>query len=278
VLALLLACGTGSATAAGSRLLATGGVAQVEGSAGGGLVPWALVAGLGAEHETGGSAYCTRVAPQDFELDSCGVAAGFGNRVELSFARQTFSLGRTVPGESVRLDVAAAKVRVAGDAVYDQDRWLPQLAVGLQYKHNRDFSFVPSLLGARRSSDVDVYVAATKLWLDGIAGRYTLLNATLRATRANQLGLLGFGGDRGGRRVLPEASAAVFVTDRIAVGAEYRVKPDNLSVFREDDFADVFVVVFPSRHLSVTAAWARLGNVADRPSQAGAYLSVQGSF
>jgi len=269
----------GAADAASSRLLATGGVMQIEGSAGGGLTPWALIAGLGSNREIGGSAFCTRVAPQDFRLDSCGLAIGLRDRVELSYARQTFGLGTTVPGEEIRVDVVGAKLRLVGDAVYDQDRWLPQIALGLQYKHNRDFDFVPTLLGARHGSDTDFYLAATKLWLDGIGGRFTLIDLTLRSSRANQLGILGFGGDRGdGRSLLVEGSAAVFVTDAIALGLEYRQKPDRLSVFREDDFGDLFVAWFPSKHFSITAAWAKLGNVADKSGQQGLYLSLQGSL
>jgi hypothetical protein len=265
--------------AATSRLLATGGVAQIEGSAGGGLTPWALIAGLGSDRELGASAFCTRVSPQDFRLDSCGVAVGGWDRVEISYARQQFDLGTTVPGESIAVDVFGAKLRLFGDAVYDQDRWLPQIAVGVQYKDNRDFAFVPSLLGAKRGQDADWYIAATKLWLDGAFSRFTLVNVTLRYTRANQLGILGFGGDRGGDRSLNvEASAALFVTDNIALGAEYRQKPDLLSAFREDDFHDLFAVWFPLKRLSVTAAWVDLGNVADKRGQRGLYLSLQGSL
>lgn len=42
---------------AGERLLATGGVMQIEGSAGGGLTPWALIAGYGTREEIGASAF-----------------------------------------------------------------------------------------------------------------------------------------------------------------------------------------------------------------------------
>src|SRR5579863_5036944 len=78
---------------AGDRLLATGGVTEIEGAGGGGLTPWALIAGLGTDSQVGASASCTRVRPQNFALDSCGVAVGIDNRVELSLARQEFSLG-----------------------------------------------------------------------------------------------------------------------------------------------------------------------------------------
>ena len=74
-------------------------------------------------------------------------------------------------------------------------------------------------MGAARGSDTDFYICATKLWLAGFAGRNVLANLTLRATRANQFGLLGFGGDRKRSRSLqPEISAAVMLSDRTALG------------------------------------------------------------
>lgn len=265
--------------AAGSRLSATGGVMQVEGSAGGGLVPWALIAGLGSRDEVGGSVFCTRVEPRDFSLKSCGVALGLWDRIEVSYARQDFDLGTTVPGYSIQQHAVGVKVRLVGDAIYDQDRWLPQIAVGVQHKTNEDYGVVPRLLGARDASDNDYYLAATKLWLAGIAGRSTLVNVTLRATRANQLGILGFGGDRhDGYQLQPELSAGVFMHDKLVLGAEYRAKPDNLSVFEEDDFKDVYLVWIPYKFVSLTLAYADLGNIADKPDQRGWYASLQGSF
>ncbi|HTE40806.1 MAG TPA: DUF3034 family protein [Steroidobacteraceae bacterium] len=272
-------CGPPSITHAGSRLLGSNGVMQVEGAAGGGLVPWALIAGLATRGEVGASASCTRVEPEDFSLLSCGAALGFDDRLELSFARQEFDLGTTVPGESIRLDVIGAKVRILGDAIFGASKWLPQIAVGMQYKENRDYDLVPKLLGARDASSVDYYVAATKVFIDGIAGRMLLVNATLRATEANQLGLLGFGGDEGeGYSVQPEFSVGVFLTDQIVVGAEYRFKPDNLSVFEEDDFSDVFVAWIPYKSIALTVAYARLGTIADKEDQKGLYGSLQLAF
>lgn len=260
---------------AGGRLPGTGGVTQLEGAAGGGLVPWALIAGYGTRDETGGSVFYTAVNIDDFTLASRGLAVGFYDRLELSFAEQRFGLGDTVPGEVIRMDTLGLKLKLAGDAVFDQDRWLPQLALGLQYKRNRDMA-VPTALGARADRDVDAYLAASKLWLAGPLGRTLLANLTLRATRANQLGLLGFGGDRERRhRLMSEASLAVLLHDRLAVGVEYRQKPDNLSVFAEDDFADAFIAWFPHKRLSLTVAVADLGNIANQSSQQGGYLSLQ---
>ncbi len=48
---------TVSAQAApGGRLIATGGAMTVEGAAGGGIVPWALLAGYGENQQFGGTA------------------------------------------------------------------------------------------------------------------------------------------------------------------------------------------------------------------------------
>ena len=101
----------------------------------------------------------------------------------------------------------------------------------------------------------------------------------MRATRANQFGLLGFGADRGdARRIEPEASLAVLLRDDVALGAEWREKPDRLSAFREQAAHDVFVAWTPSRHLSATLAWLNLGSIAGKPSQRGWYLSVQAAL
>ncbi|HQT00200.1 MAG: hypothetical protein B7Y26_12505 [Hydrogenophilales bacterium 16-64-46] len=263
----------------GGRLVATGGVSQIEGAAGGGLSPWALIAGTGTSREIGATAFVTHLDISDFRLTAAGVGVGIYDRFELSFARQRLGLGTTVPGASIEQDIVGVKLRLAGDAVYDQDRWLPQLAIGAQYKHNRDFAAVPAALGARRDSDTDLYVSATKLFIDGPLGRSLLLNGTLRGTRANQMGLLGFGGDLGDRMELQvEASAAWLLRDNLAVGAEYRQKPSNLSVFPEDDYRDVFLAWWPNKHVSFTLAHAWLGTVADKADQRASYLSVQFAY
>lgn len=260
---------------AGDRLLATGGVSQIEGAAGGGLVPWAVIVGYGTRDQIAVTAFHTNIDIDDFGLKSSGVAVGLNDRVELSLTRQLFSLGTTAPGQSIRQDIFGAKIKIAGDAVFDQDSWMPQIAVGLQHKRNRDMA-VPTALGARHGSGTDLYLSATKLYLAGLAGRNVLLNATVRATKANQLGLLGFGGDKRDRYQLElETSAAILLTDYFAVGAEYRFKPDNLAVFRENNYVDFFAAWFINKHASLTLAYARLGQLADKKNQDGIYLSLQ---
>jgi hypothetical protein len=272
--AAALACSALGAHA-GDRLLATGGAHMVEGAGGGGIVPWAFIAGYGTNRQVGGSVFVTRVDTDDFRLDSGGIAVGIFDRVELSFSRQKFDAGSVIPGLELKTDTLGAKVRVYGDAVYDQDTPWPQIALGVMHKKNKDMT-VPSLIGAKDDSGTDIYVAATKVWLAGVAGRNALATVVLRGTKANQFGLLGFGGDKkDGYSVQPEVSAAVLLTDNLALGAEYRWKPDNLSAFKEEDASDVFLAWFPHRHVALTAAYAQLGTIAGKEKQKGWYLSLQ---
>lgn len=260
---------------AGDHLVATGGVSEIEGAAGGGIVPWAVIAGYGTRDQLSVTAYHTHLGIDDFSMKSTGVAVGIHDRLELSLSRQVFGLGTTVPGQSIHQDIVGVKLKLAGDLVVDQDRWMPQISAGIQYKKNRDM-LVPKLIGAKDDSGVDLYIAATKLYLAGFAGRNVLANLTVRATKANQLGLLGFGGDKRNRyQPEAEASLAILLKDNLAIGAEYRYKPDNLKAFREDNFYDVFVAYFPTKNISLTLAYAALGQIADKRDQKGTYLSVQ---
>jgi hypothetical protein len=89
--AVWIALGAGNPAHAGERLEWTGAVSQLEGSAGGGLVPWALIGGLETDTEVGTSAFVTYVSTQDFSLRAGGASVDWRDRVELSFARQRFA-------------------------------------------------------------------------------------------------------------------------------------------------------------------------------------------
>ena len=91
LMAASLALGMNTAFAATGKLLLTGGVSSVDGAAGGGITPWALVGSNATEGEVGVSAFPTHSRKRDYGLD--------------------------VPG---------LKARIAGDAVLDSDRWTPQ--------------------------------------------------------------------------------------------------------------------------------------------------------
>ena len=272
---------------AGGRLLLTGGVSTIEGAGGGGLVPWALIGGYGTRNEFGITSYVTGVDTQDFTLASYGAAINVKNRLELSVARQNFNLREV--GNALALGnrytisqtIIGAKLRVIGDAVLEQSSLLPQIAVGVQYKINDDATVVGGALGLKRRG-TDFYIAATKLFL----AQSLLVNVTGRLTKANQFGILGFGGLGGQQQAYKpqlEASAALLLSRKLAVGAEYRTKSNRLegalggSSFREENAWDVFVAYAPLRNVSLTLAYARLGQIA-LARQNGAYASLQIGF
>jgi hypothetical protein len=264
----LFAC-LGLPAVADSKLLATSGGLMFEGQAGGGIVPWALIAGYGDEGEFGGAFALTQVRVDDFELLTVGGAVGIGNRFELGAAQQRL---RVQPlNLTIRQDIVSAKVRAFGDAVYGS---LPAVTAGVQFKHNRDAA-IPYLLGADDDEGVDLVISAGKLWLDGFAGRNVFGNLTLRNTNANQTGFLGFGSDRDDREWVAEGSLGVFLSRRWVVGVEYRQKPDNLGPVEEDPWLDAFVGWFPNKRVSVIGAWADLGAIAGLPDQTGFYVSLQ---
>lgn len=273
LLCLLLLLGIVPAFADGSRVVATGGGTMIEGSAGGGIVPWAVINGYGSSDEWSATAMATGVYVDDFTLKVIGASLSFDNRFELSAARQTFDL-ETMGGE-LGQDIFGVKYKLAGELLYTA---MPQITLGAQYKRVDDFA-IPQAVGARSDWGLDVYLAASKVFFDAMAGRNLLLNGTVRATKANQTGLLGFGTQASSDyQFVLEASAAVLLTDNVALGIEYRQKPNELAFAREDDWQDVFLAWFINKHLSVVTAYANLGSIAGFDEQQGWYVSVEGAL
>lgn len=261
----------------GGKLLLTNGVTSLEGTSGGGIATWAVITGNEMGSGIGASAHLTAVELPDFGWRSYGLAVGIGDRVELSYARQNFdtrSAGAMLglgQGYTFHQHVLGAKLRVAGDVVYGATL-LPQIAIGAEYKRSLDAPVI-ALLGASERDGVDYTLSATKLFLE----HSVLVNATARMTKANQGGLLGFGGPDDGYRLQFEGSLAYMLSRRAVIGAEYRSKPDNLGL-GEDDWFDIFAAYALTRNLTVTAAYADLGSIATFEDQRGGFLQAQVAF
>lgn len=265
----LLLSSSFSGLASDGKLLATPGVSQIEGSGGGGIVPWAQLAGYASEDEFSANGFCSRADVTDYTLDVCGAQVNLFNRVELSYAQQRFD----VPALDTEIEqsITGAKIRLYGDIVYSD--W-PQLSVGIQHK-SLDDGAVATLVGAKDTSGTDYYLAASKLHLGAVGGLNWFWNVTTRYSEANQLGLLGYGGANDDAKILFEGSTAVFLSRSVAVGIEYRQKSNNLNL-GEQDWKDLFVAWMPNKHVSVTAAYLDLGSIAGVSDQTGWYLSVTG--
>jgi len=306
-------------------LLSSGAVTNVEGSAGGGIVPWALIGGYSTKDQVGGTAFFTTVFLRNYQLATYGGAFNLGDRAEISVAHQDFMLGTTGPildGKifnalglpastpeaalphalqlnstyNLNQDIIGAKVRLYGNAVYDQDTLIPQISAGYMYHHNENYSFVRAI--GTRPDGSEFYLAATKLWLNGLFGHYTLINATLDVTNAVQNGLLGFGGvgtngPKTGYHVEPEFAAGYWLNNNVVVGGEYRFMPHYQLVAPGDvpgygplgnalsktsDWKDVYIAYFPVKYLSFTLAYADLGTIASEKNENGVYFSATASF
>ena len=280
------------------KLLLTGGVSSIDGAAGGGLTPWAVIGSNATDDEIGGSAFFTSVGTKDYGLNIVGAAVGLHDRYELSITQQDLNTRGTgtalgLPGLHLKQTIVGAKARVLGDAILDSDTLMPQVAVGLEYKTLGSTGLDGTLnaLGAKRKG-VDFYVSATKLFL----GQSLLVNGTLRATKANQNGLLGYGATLGGNEdrysLQPEFSIGLLISKNVVIGAEYRFMRNKLeragsvaglgNGLRSEDWKDIFIAWAPSKNVSLTLAYVDLGVIVPATTasrkQTGYYLSAQVAF
>ncbi|GGD58148.1 DUF3034 family protein [Lacimicrobium alkaliphilum] len=295
------------ALATGSSLVATGGITSFEGTAGGGITPWAMIAGYGSKEEIHGTGALQQLDLGEYQLRTVGAAIGFYDRVELSVQRQNLKVEsgivsnvfnlltdgavNTAPGTDIEQDIIGLKVKVFGDAVFDQNSPWPQVSVGAQYKKNRDFDTslplsdgsvplpdtgVPQLLGATEDAGTDFYVSASKLWLGGAWGNNVLANVTARMTKANTFGLLGFeSAADDGYELEWEGSVALLPSPSTAVGIEWRTQTNRLGGLAEEKtVTDLFIAYFPNKHWSLTAAYVDLGNLPFDQKASGLYLSA----
>lgn len=263
---------TGAAYAKG-KLIGTAGLMQLEGAGGGGIVPWATLAGYDSRDEISFNGVATRVEVDDYRLSVLGASVSLYDRIEVSIAQQLFD----VPALSTQIEqhVFGVKYRIYGDVVYSD---YPQVSMGWMHKKLKDPSVADALGAANSRSGNDFYIAATKVHLAAIAGYNAVWNITARATKANEMGILGFGSQASGDyELMLEASAAILFSRHLALGMEFRQKPDKLGL-GESHWRDAFVSYIPNKSFSVTLAWADLGRIAGAPNQQGLYLSMSGGF
>ncbi len=263
----------------GGKLLLTNGISSLEGASGGSLTPWAVIAGNETKDGIGVSAHATVAEVKSYDFQSAGFSIGLFDRVELSYSHHNFNMNEIGAALGLGADYAfkqhifGAKLKLAGDLVFG-DPMMPAIVIGAQYK-NSDNDAVVGAMGAKDTKGIDYYVSASKLFLS----HSILASATLRATKANQIGLLGFGGDRNSSYSLQaEGSLAWQLSRRFAIGGEYRTKPNNLGVAREDDWFDLFGTYAFNKHLTAAVGYADMGSIASVGEQRGVLFSLQASY
>ncbi len=254
-------------------------VTDVDGQNGGGLVPWALLS-------SGPTVAISHLGTQNLGIDGVAINTSFADRVEVSYAHNTLAVTGGGAGLTDAVDNFGLKVKLN-----EMGSSMPQFAIGVVNKQASGAlaDTLNRALGISTSS-TDVYGAASKII--NIGGKNVLLNGVLRATKANQMGLLGFGGGtaagaKTGYSVEPEASVEVFAAENVVVGAEYRAQPSNGAtatdaVLHQNAAYDLHIAYVANKNLTWTAGYASLGQVDPGAlgsyNQHGMFLQAQASF
>ncbi len=287
----------------------------IDSGGGGAIVPWAYISNApkgGGVGMPAGSIW-TWVS-DSYTINFWPVAVSIGDRIELGIAYQNLDIS-TLKSD-LRSDSLAALPNVLDTKLDNvqmitahakfqflkETESLPAMAISVSYKKALDVDEVNDNLtsGARNTlgasapevlkwmgldddAGFEFNLMATKLWKTKIP---ILTAVNLRYTQAHQLGFLGFSDDWS---INPEFTLAILPEPNIAIGVEYRKKPDEYKSlnrylganggaaagyrplddysFGEDDFIDFFVAYLPTPNLTIAAGVANIGNVVHRETK-----------
>ena len=212
------------------------------------------------------------------DLEVASVTWTLYRRLELGYAFSRLGLddfhhdvrvatGVDIGTHDVFLHNFNARLNVIEENQWDTN-WMPAVTIGAHYKYNNDINDMDARLGGALTGlglddndGVDFTLTGTKLITS--LPRPVLVSAGLRASRAAQLGFVGFTDDYS---LTFEGSALVLVTDNLAVGAEYRQKPDDLGripglIGGEDSWWDVHAAYIINDHMNLYATVGKAGTV-----------------
>lgn len=206
------------------------------------------------------------------QLEALTVTETPWKRLELGYGYNHFGLGdlKEVAGlqdDAVSLHNFNARVQMLKEGEFEQ-KWVPALTLGTHYKYNETYRSIDQTLnGLLRTHDVtkkqgtDFTLYASKLLT--FLPRPLLVELGGRATEAAHLGLLGFTDTY---NFVFEGNAVLFLTDRLALAAEYRQKPNAYQpvgsvIAPEDDWWTLDAAYVVSKHFTVAAGYGHFGDV-----------------
>jgi len=288
---------------------------NIDGDGGGAIVPWAYISNASKDGGVGMPAASIWTWVSDsYTINFWPVAVSIGDRIELGFAYQNLDISTlksdlrsdsTDALAALRLDTGLDNLQMITahakfQFVKESENW-PAMAISVSYKKALDVDKlddnltsgaravlgaaspkVMKWLGVDDDAGFEVNLMATKLWKTKIP---LLTAVNLRYTQANQLGFLGFSNDWS---LNPEVTLAILPAANVAIGVEYKHKPDKLRsvndylnangvaggfsqlndyTFGEDDFIDFFVAYLPTPNLTIAAGVANIGNVVHRETK-----------
>ncbi len=289
----------------------------IDSGGGGAIVPWAYISNAPKDGGVGmPSASIWTWVSDSYTINFWPVAVSIGDRLEFGFAYQNLDISTlksdlrgdsyAALGGAARLDAGLDNLQmITAHAKFQflkETETLPAMAISVSYKKALDVDElddnltdsvrtdvgltgapkVMEWLGVDDDSGFEVNLMATKLWKTKIP---ILTAVNLRYTQANQLGFLGFSDDWS---LNPEFTLAILPEPNVAIGVEYRRKPDELKSvndylnangvaggfsqlsdysFGEDDFIDFFVAYLPTPNLTIAAGVANIGNAVHRETK-----------
>ena len=258
---------------------------NIEGEGGGGISPWAYLINPPEKGKMIGkpSIAAWQWIGNGYNFTFQSIAMNLFNRVELGFGVMDLDISemRDDLFSATTLDLNEDHVRVfhihAKVLALNESEYIPAVAFSAGYKWNTEMDELDKRLGGVFSSigydndsSAEFTAVATKTIPWAIP---TIVSAGVRLSRGHQLGLLGFSNKWSANF---ESTIAILPSEKVAVGFEYKQKPDRMQslgslglntgrqqdfTFREDDFIDWFFCYMPTSKLSFIIAWATIGNV-----------------
>lgn len=225
-----------------------------------------------------------------------GVTETIGDRLELGYGLDVLTLndlpdlvaagtGMNMTDDEVYMHNLNARLALIKEGDFNQP-WMPAVTIGAHYKYNdtiksidTDLNGTLTAIGIEDNDGIDYTLYVSKMI--GFLPRPLLLNFGVRNSEAAHIGLLGFTGER---EFLLEGNAVLFVTDRFAVGAEYRQKPDNNYaaidglIASEDDWWSVVAAYVVNNSLTVSGGYFNLGDVLDEENSNAFALKLKWEF
>jgi len=216
-------------------------------------------------------------------------------RLELGYGYERLDLGDLpqavkeatkvqIRDDEVHLHNFNARLQVFKEGEFDQ-KWVPALTFGTHYKYNETVNRINDDLGGalrgigiKDNQGVDFTLYASKMLT--FLPRPVLLELGGRATKGAHLGLLGFTEDY---TFVFEGNVVVFVTDSVALAAEYRQKPDEYKpignlIKPEDDWWTIDAAYVVNNHFTVAAGYGHFGDVLNHAANGAWGLTVKYEF
>jgi len=227
-------------------------------------------------------------AEKDFE--SFAVTENLWGIVEISYAYERLGMGnwsddaKNALGVTIDQHIGLHNLNLRYMAVQEGDfdlPWMPAVTFGAHAKWNesqtkldQDTMVIPALgglldqLGSDHSQGAEFTVVASQV-IEDLLPWPVMVSAGLRNGDAIQTGLLGFAGERS---TTFEGSAIALVTDELAIGAEYRQKPDFLRAYTVRGYdlikpeKDWFIMsmAFAINEVTVAGAYANFASLLNR--------------